>query len=270
MNLYDFAPIRALISVANTIVTTLSDLLEPIAGVSAAALAVVVFTLMVRSLLIPVGVSQARAERTRRRLAPRLAELQKRCGKKPEVLQRKTVELYRAENTTPFAGFGPVLLQMPVLIAVYGLFITPSIGGAPNDLLTHELAGMPLGSSLLTVLGAGDLTLAIGMLYAVLLAVIVVAAQASRALLMPAPVAAPEPQAGVPSLAGVTRVLSFLPFLTAVIATFVPLAAALYLLVTTVWTLSERLVLRRILDRAATASTTPREDPGGAHAVKAG
>lgn len=253
MNLYEFAPIAALISTANTIVSRLSDLFEPLAGASAAALAVVVFTLVVRTLLIPVGLAQARAERTRRRLAPQLAELQHRYAKKPEMLQRKMMELYRAENTSPFAGFGPVLLQMPVLIAVYGLFITPSVGGAPNHLLTHELIGMPLGSSLLTVLGAGDLTAAIVVLYIVLLAVIVAAAQASRQLLMAAPAVAPEPQSGVPSLAGFTRVLGFLPFLTAVIATFVPLAAALYLLVTTVWTLSERLVMRRLLDRSATA-----------------
>ncbi len=41
------------------------------------------------------------------------------------------------------------------------------------------------------------------------------------------------------------RVLGLLQFLTAVIAVFVPLAAALYLLVTVAWTLGQRLVLRR-------------------------
>ena len=41
------------------------------------------------------------------------------------------------------------------------------------------------------------------------------------------------------------RALGLLQFITAVIAVFVPLAAALYLLVTVAWTLGQRVVLRR-------------------------
>jgi YidC/Oxa1 family membrane protein insertase len=41
------------------------------------------------------------------------------------------------------------------------------------------------------------------------------------------------------------RLLGVLQFITAVIAVFVPLAAALYLLVTVAWTLGQRVVLRR-------------------------
>ncbi|WP_154792127.1 YidC/Oxa1 family membrane protein insertase [Occultella kanbiaonis] len=262
MNLYEFAPIRALISVANSVVTTLTDLLEPIAAGSAAALAIVVFTLGVRAVLIPVGVSQARAERTRRRIAPKLAELQKRYKKQPEVLQRKMMELYRAENSSPFAGFGPVLLQMPVLLAVYGLFITPTIGGAPNHLLENELLGNPLGTSLITAIGAGTTTPLTWVLYAVIVVVIVAAAQTSRRLLMPPPMpTATERAPGVPDLSGLTRILGFLPFLTAVFAAFVPLAAALYLMVTTTWTLVERLVLRRLLNPPAPAAAAGEVQP---------
>ena len=43
----------------------------------------------------------------------------------------------------------------------------------------------------------------------------------------------------------ILRAIGLLQFLTAVIAVFVPLAAALYLLVTVAWTLGQRLVLRR-------------------------
>ncbi len=39
---------------------------------------------------------------------------------------------------------------------------------------------------------------------------------------------------------------SFAPFITAVVAVFVPLAAGIYLLVTVLWTLGERLILRRV------------------------
>ena len=97
MDFYRFPPIAAVLDAAYSVVTALSDVVAPIAGSAAAAVAIVLVTLLVRSLLIPVGVSQVRADFTRRRLAPRLQELQRRYKKKPEVLQRKTLELYAAE-----------------------------------------------------------------------------------------------------------------------------------------------------------------------------
>jgi len=50
-----------------------------------------------------------------------------------------------------------------------------------------------------------------------------------------------------PSQQRVSQVLSFAPFLTVVFASFVPLAAMLYLAVSTGWTLIERHVMRRAL-----------------------
>ena len=51
--------------------------------------------------------------------------------------------------------------------------------------------------------------------------------------------------AGLTPPAALTRVIGLLQFITAVVAIFVPLAAALYLLVTVAWTLGQRVVLRR-------------------------
>ncbi|MGO3886374.1 MAG: hypothetical protein ACTJHU_08760, partial [Mycetocola sp.] len=50
----------------------------------------------------------------------------------------------------------------------------------------------------------------------------------------------------MPDMSGMFKIMSFLPFLTAVIAAFIPLAAGIYMLTTTTWTLGERLILRRI------------------------
>ena len=50
-----------------------------------------------------------------------------------------------------------------------------------------------------------------------------------------------------PSQQRLVEVLSFLPFLTVVFAAFVPLAATLYLAVSTTWTLVERSLMRRAI-----------------------
>jgi YidC/Oxa1 family membrane protein insertase len=253
MNIYEFLPIRLLVEAAYAVVTTISSFLEPLTGGFSAALAVIVLTILVRAVLIPVGVSQVKAGITRKRLAPKMSALQTKYKKQPELMQQKLMELYKEENASPFAGCLPVLAQTPVLMAVYGLFIHSTIGGHANELLGHTLFGLPLNTSFFKLLGAGDLTGTAITVYLALVVLIAVVAGFSRHLLTPA---APEtPSAArsgsdaptMPDLSGVMKTLSFMPFLTAIFALFVPLAAALYLATTTTWTLCERLVLNRVL-----------------------
>ncbi|WP_029090286.1 YidC/Oxa1 family membrane protein insertase [Brevibacterium album] len=258
MNIYAFPPIAFLIRIAEWSLTHLSDLLAPSVGDVSTALAVVLLTVLVRLLLVPVGVSQMRAALTRERLAPRLGELQRRYGGQREVLQRKTLELYSEEGASPAAGCLPALAQMPVLMAIYGLFVVPSIDGVPNPLLTQTFMGVELGTGFAGILGGGGLTATTVLAYLVIVAVIVVVAHFSRRVLMPQLEQAGDvrPQAdprtggsgpAVPDMRGLMRAMSFMPFMTAVIALFVPLAAALYLMTSTAWTLGERILLRRLM-----------------------
>ncbi|MDO9395806.1 MAG: membrane protein insertase YidC [Herbiconiux sp.] len=270
MSIYEFGPIATALDGASAVVQFLSTLLAPLAGAQAAALAVVVLTLLVRLALIPVGVSQARAQRTRRRLAPRLTELRRRHAKNPERLQRETMALYAEEKASPFAGCLPLLLQAPVLSLVYGVFLLPTIDGHANDLLGETLFGAPLGTSFATAVqsGADPSGVVAG---AVILALIAAVALLSRRLTLQIAAADAPPassastplrQSGVaPGLGSgptdalaafgpdgsATRILSWLPLITVLFAAFVPLAASLYLLVSTTWTLGERTLLRRLI-----------------------
>lgn len=261
MNPYEFGPIAAVLDAAYGVVMSLSSLLTPLAGTASAAVAVVLVTLIVRALLIPVGVSQVKAANARKRIAPQLAALQKKHGKDRETLQRKTLELYQREKVSPTAGCLPMLLQIPVVSTIYGLFIITTVNGHPNALLAEHLFGMPLGKSFASLATTGSLDLASILMAVAIVVVIAVVAQLSRTLLaepLPGtpggpPAAAPTP--GVPDLSGMMKTLSFLPFMTAIIALFVPLAAALYLVVTTVWTFAERSILKRMLPPAPSAST---------------
>jgi len=243
VDIYSFAPIAAVLDAAYSVVTGLQHLLDPLAGSASAALAIVLITLALRLLLIPVGRSQVRAEFTRRRLAPRLQELQKKYKKNPELLQTKMMELYTSEKASPLAGFLPTLAQAPVLSVVYGLFILPTVNGHANGLLTEQLFGVPLGTSLAHLVSTGAFGLDM-LVYVGLLLVIAVVAFASRRVALAFNKPADD---AAPAMARVNSALSWLPFITVVFASFVPLAATLYLTVTTTWTLVERQVLRRRL-----------------------
>ena len=246
MDIYSFGPIAFVIDLAYSGVTALASLLTPFTATFATVLAIVAITLAVRTMLIPVGRSQVRAEFTRRRLAPKLRDLQKRFTKNPELLQRKTMELYTEEKASPLAGCLPTLIQAPIVSVVYALFILATINGHPNGLLTETLFQIPLGTSLFAFLGAGQAWPGIAV-YLVLLAIIGVVAALQRRLA--AANSTPLADELTPAMAQMNSIVSWLPFLTVVFAAIVPLAATVYLTITTTWTLCERVVVRRVLAR---------------------
>ncbi|MFU8947592.1 YidC/Oxa1 family membrane protein insertase [Mycetocola zhadangensis] len=241
MDIYSFAPVAIVLDFAYSLVSGLADLLTPLAGSLSTAAAIVAITVLVRTALIPVGRSQVRAEFTRRRLAPKLKELQQRYKKKPELLQQKTLELYTAEKASPLAGCLPTLLQAPVISTVYGLFILQGINGHPNSLLIDHVFGVQLGAPLVRFIADGAFWPGV-LVYVVLLCIIATVAGLSRRAALRN---APPPAEGLPAgMQNLTGILSWMPFLTVIFAAIVPLAATLYLAVTTSWTLAERAILR--------------------------
>ncbi|GAB3096341.1 YidC/Oxa1 family membrane protein insertase [Isoptericola nanjingensis] len=245
MDLFALPPVAAVLGGAYHALMSLTHLLEPALGVGAAAAAVVAVTLAVRAALIPVGISQARAERTRVRLAPRVAELRLRHRADPEALQRATMQLYADEGTTPLAGCLPMLLQAPVIGVIYSVFVHAEIAGEANALLGHTLFGVPLGSSLVGVLSGGAPGVAAVVVLGVLVLAVALVGELTRRAALPGGRLAVPSATTVPGPAGMQRALGALQFVTAVVACFVPLAAGLYLLVTVAWTLVQRVLLRR-------------------------
>jgi YidC/Oxa1 family membrane protein insertase len=119
------------------------------------------------------------------------------------------------------------------------------VGGTPNTLLSRSLLAAPLGSHWLA--GAGPLS-AQGAVFAGLFVRLAgVAVLAVRAARRAAPAVPPgsTPAAHAAGASAVSVVTWILPFASLVTAAIVPLAAGLYLLATTAWTLAERTVLRR-------------------------
>ena len=233
--MYTLGPIAAAINLLSAVLAALTDLLTPLTGALAAGLAVVGLTVAVRLLLLPLGVAQVRAEKQRARIAPRLAEISERHGKNPERMVAEQRKVYAEAGTSPLAGCLPGLVQIPLVIALYGLFIGAGPGEEP--LLARTFAGIELGSTLVT----GAEGLLISPVFAALLLLLALVAWANRRY-----VVLPMMQAG-PAQPPMLGMLSYAQFVTVVIAAFVPLAAGIYLFASTTWALAEKVVLRRVL-----------------------
>lgn len=243
MDLFSLPPITAILDAAYGALMWIAAILEPLTGAASAAVAVVLVTLVVRAALIPVGISQAKAEQTRARLAPKLRALQERYKSDRERLQRETMKLYSEEGASPLAGCAPVLAQAPVVGLIYALFLHTAIAGHTNALLTERLFGVPLGTSVVGLISHGSVTWPAIAIFGALVALIAAVGEVTRRAL-----SSPNPgRAGTPSGApAALRLLGVLHYATAVAAIFVPLAAGLYLLVTVSWTLVQRIILRSI------------------------
>jgi len=240
------------VDAAYHLVCAFTGFLTPVLGGLAAVAAIVLFTAAVRLLLMPLSLRAVRGQAAAARLAPQLQALQKRYAKQPERLQREMTALYKREGTSMFASITPFLLQWPLLSVVYLLFRSGQVGGKPNTLLTRDLFGVPLGSHWLS--GAGPAS-AGGLLFLAVFALLAVLCWLSvrlGRLMTPAPqppAASASPAKTAKAGAGKTGIngpnepgvlLRVLPYLTVVIAAFVPLAAGIYLLTSTGWSLAER------------------------------
>ncbi len=257
------------IDVAYHIVYWLTHALAPLPGGLATAAAIVAFTVGVRLLLSPLSFLGMRGQARIAAVQPRVQELRAKYARQPDRLQAELGTLYAQEAGGMLAGCLPLLLQLPFFSVMYRLFLSGRVGGKPNGLLSAHLLGAPLGSHWLT--GAGPLS-AQGLVFLGLFALLaLVAAAAARIAKATTPTvpAAPTPatrqgrgpgspqSAGAPSApsaAAIGAITRILPFTTLVIAAFVPLAAGLYLLTTTIWTVTERTLLRRRIAPPATGA----------------
>jgi YidC/Oxa1 family membrane protein insertase len=232
------------VSGAYHLVTWVATAIQPVTGPYAAALAIVLCTAAVRLVLLPLSIAAIRGERSRAAILPQLNEINKRHRDDPERVRREVAKLQAETGTTMFAGCLPMLAQLPFFWLLYRLFSTAVVAGEPNRLLTGTLFGAPLGVHW-PLLAATPAYLGLAVLLAV------VAWFASRRQARQAAQAGQADESGQAGQAGLVmgalpgRLIRLLPFGTLLTAAVVPLAAGLYLLTTTTWTVVERAILHR-------------------------
>jgi YidC/Oxa1 family membrane protein insertase len=150
-----FAAFDAVVGVAHSAIGGFAALLTPIAGGTAAAVAIVLFTVAVRLLISPLSYLQIRGERRRAAVAPRLAELQRKHRDDPATLAAETLVLYRANGASPLAGLVPGLVQAPFYMVMYRVALHAPAGsflGVP--LSAHLFAGLPAFAVLIAMAAA--------------------------------------------------------------------------------------------------------------------
>ena len=100
------------------------------------ALAIVLFTIIIRTLLAPLFVRQIRSQKEMQRVQPLIKEVQRKHKGNRQKVYEETQAVYREHGVNPAAGCLPVLLQLPILFALYQALIRASgivTGFVPNE-----------------------------------------------------------------------------------------------------------------------------------------
>ena len=113
--------------------------LDPEGGASW-GLSIIGLTLVIRAALIPLFVRQIKASRNMQLIQPKVKELQKKYGHDRERLAQETMKLYKDSGTNPFASCLPILLQMPIFLALFRLINSASHETAHGFMTAEQAA----------------------------------------------------------------------------------------------------------------------------------
>ncbi len=90
------------------------------------ALAIIVFTVVIRTLLAPLFVRQIKSQKEMQRMAPLIREVNRKHKGNRQKIAEETQALYREHGVNPAAGCLPVVAQLPLLLALYQALIRAS------------------------------------------------------------------------------------------------------------------------------------------------
>lgn len=195
------------------LITYFSDILNSNYG-----LAIVIVTIIIRTVLLPLNVKQLKSSKAMQDIQPELKELQQKYSSKDantqQKLQQETMALFQKHGVNPLAGCLPIFVQMPILIAMYhAIMRTEAIKG-------HEFLWFALGSpDYVLPLIAGAATFL------------------QQKLMMAGSPAAQNPQ--------MVAMLYLMPIMITVFAFFFPAALALYWVVGNIFMVAQTLFIRK-------------------------
>jgi YidC/Oxa1 family membrane protein insertase len=123
-------------------------------------IAIILFTILARLVLLPLTIRQLESGRKIQALQPALSELQRKYAKDQQKLQAETMKLYKDNNANPVSGCLPVLIQLPLFLGIYqAVFHLTSVAPgehAVSRMLT-SLGQVNLGTNLADAAVALDL-----------------------------------------------------------------------------------------------------------------
>ncbi len=241
-------------------------------------LSIVGLVIVVRSALIPLFVKQIKSQRKMMEIAPELRKVQEKYkGKRDqlsrEAMSRETMNLYKKHGTTPVSSCLPLLVQMPVFLA---LFYTLSdvkkhaewgVGGVGllNEELTRQfydakLFGVaPLHITLMEAINLKPTGWEVTVAILVVLVILMIASQFFTQLQIISKNLSPEAKTG--QAYQMQKIMLYvLPFAFVFSGVFFPLGVVIYWFVSNLWTMGQQFLVIREMPTPGSDAAKAREE----------
>ncbi len=95
-------------------------------------LSIIALTIVIKVVLLPLGVKQIKSMQAMQSIQPKVKELQKKFKGNKAKIQEETMKLYKEAGVNPLGGCLPLLLQFPILIAMYAVIRAPQLQPADS------------------------------------------------------------------------------------------------------------------------------------------
>lgn len=86
---------------------------------------IIIFTLLIKLLLLPLAVKQQKAMVDMQKVQPKIQELRVKYKNDMNKMNEETMKLYSEHKVNPMGGCLPALIQLPIFIALYGVITQP-------------------------------------------------------------------------------------------------------------------------------------------------
>ena len=86
-------------------------------------ISIIILTILIKLLLLPFNNKAIKSQKIITDLQPKIKEIQEKYKNDKEKQAKEMMEIYKKEKISPFAGIIPALIQLPILIALYQLFL---------------------------------------------------------------------------------------------------------------------------------------------------
>lgn len=219
--------------------------------ISDIGVAIVIVTLVIRFVLLPIFYKSAKDQTLLQKIAPQIRDLQKKYKDDKETQVKEMMALYKEHKVNPFSSFLLLFLQLPILFALYRVFVN----GFSQQTLTLLYSFVPIPAQVhYMFLGIIELDKT-----NMLLVLLAGAFQYFQSYLLlhvvkrPAP-ALTEKDSMAETMEKVSRrMVLFTPVLTVVILISLPSAVALYWMTTSAFSLIQQIVINKKIQKHGTA-----------------
>lgn len=237
-------------------------------------LSVIGLTVTVRAALIPLFVKQIKSSRNMQLIQPKVKELQKKYGHDRERLAQETMKLYKESGTNPFASCLPILIQMPIFLALFRLLDHHAVDGDGEAFVTSSLAKSFRDAELFGVIPLKATFLDNGgsigvMVVAALLVVAMTATTFTTQRQLMSKNMPPDALSG-PYAQQQKLLLYVLPVVFAVGGIAFPIAVLFYWTTSNIWTMGQQFYVIRNNPAPGTAAAKAKEERDRAKAAKHG